>query len=101
MASAAQAAAGDVDLTRPRVTAKSLDAFGHCFIAAQDRQARPWWFVPKEDGGGTFSNARSPDDEAAYFVRLQRTGSGGLQIRAEERSQTQLRPVVDAIDGCI
>jgi hypothetical protein len=102
VASAAQAFVGEANDRVTRTTDKSFDAFGHCFVASQERASRPWWFVPRETGGGTFSNARSADDRAAYFLRIKDSGAA-LQIRLEtgERAKTVTQPITEAIDSCI
>src|SRR5215218_2570541 len=41
----------------PRVTDKPVDSFAQCFVAAQQQASAAWSYIPKEDGGGTFSNA--------------------------------------------
>lgn len=56
------------------VTTKSTDDFGRCFVNTQERHSSPWWFVPKENGGGTFSNLGAQPLQGAYFVEVADVG---------------------------
>jgi hypothetical protein len=80
-------------------TGKSLDAFARCFVQTQERASRPWWFVPKADGG-TFSNFGSKDAQGTYFARLQETER---QVNVELDASAPLigATIRAAIDRCI
>jgi hypothetical protein len=56
-------------------TSKSTQAFADCFARSQERNSSPWWFVPKEHGGGTFSNLGAPAVSKPYFVVINDKGS--------------------------
>ena len=56
-------------------TSKSTQAFADCFARSQERNSTPWWFVPKESGGGTFSNLGAPSVRKPYFVVISDRGS--------------------------
>jgi hypothetical protein len=56
-------------------TAKSTQAFADCFAHAQERSSKAWWFVPKESGGGTFSNLGAASVSKPYFVVISDRGS--------------------------
>jgi hypothetical protein len=85
-----------------RTTGKSLNEFARCFVSSQDRASRAWWFVPTEDGGGTFSNSGSGQDHAVYFLRAQHSGTA-LHLRLESAVKTEIAigPVIEAVDSCI
>jgi len=81
-----------------RDTNKSTDQFAACFIHAQDSASAPWWFVPKEDGGGTFSNRGAKGVSTPYFVDVRELGSR-REIRLELASADP--SVLHAIDSCV
>jgi hypothetical protein len=56
-------------------TAKSTQAFADCYVRSQDKQSKPWWFVPKESGGGTFSNLGGASVANPYFLVISDRGS--------------------------
>ena len=58
-----------------RSTAKAVEPFARCFAAAQDRAARPWSFVPRASGGGTFSNAGAAGVRQPYLLDIADRGS--------------------------
>ncbi len=78
-------------------TAKGAEPFAQCFAQAQDRAARPWSFVPKESGGGTFSNAGAAGVAKPYFLEVADRGST-REIRVMPASDAS---VIRAVDGCI
>jgi hypothetical protein len=81
-----------------RITVKAADSFATCFVAAQDRASEPWSFVPKESGGGTFSNLGARGVRHPYFLDV--ADRGALrEIRLS--STTGNRSVVQAVDRCI
>jgi len=92
-ASAGAAAAGDVST---RTTAKAVEPFAQCFAAAEDRAAKPWSFVPKASGGGTFSNAGARGVRQPYFLEV---ADGGRlrEIRVSGPDASVLR----AVDQCL
>ena len=80
-----------------RTTAKGAEPFAQCFAAAQDRAARPWSFIPREGGGGTFSNAGAAGVSQPYFVEVADRGTE----RAIRLTAGADRSVVRAVDHCI
>lgn len=77
-------------------TAKSTQAFADCYAKSQDRQMRPWAFVPKENGGGTFSNIGAASVRNPYFlvinerrarreIQLQNASWNGPEARGVEQ----------------
>lgn len=81
-----------------RVTAKPVDSFAQCFVAAQDRASAPWSFVPKESGGGTFSNLGVRGVRHPYFLDVADRGAV-REIRLS--SEGGNRSVMQAVDRCI
>ena len=81
----------------PRVTAKPTAAFAACFTAAEDRAAQPWSFVPKENGGGTFSNVGARGVANPYFMKVADLGSR-REIRLEAPADAA---VLRAVDRCV
>jgi hypothetical protein len=63
------------DRSEQFATIKSTDQFADCFARSQERNARPWWFVPKESGGGTFSNQGAASISKPYFLVIADRGS--------------------------
>jgi hypothetical protein len=92
----ASAAAGDGAAVR--TTAKGAEPFDRCFAAAQDRASRPWSFVPKASGGGTFSNAGASGVRGVYFLEVADRGAS-REIRLSSADPDS--SVVRAIDSCI
>ena len=80
-----------------RTTAKGAEPFAICFAAAQDRAARPWSFVPREGGGGTFSNVGAAGVSHPYFVEVADRGTE----RAIRLTAGADRFVVRDVDHCI
>src|SRR5256885_9378814 len=74
-ASAAVPVDGD---TIARTTAKPTAQFAACFAGAQTQAAQPWSFVPKENGGGTFSNVCAAGGRSPHF--LQDAGLGSPRV---------------------
>jgi hypothetical protein len=92
-ACASTAAAAD---GAPRFTTKAVEPFAQCFAAAQDRAARPWSFVPKASGGGTFSDVGARGIARPYFVELANRGT-----RREIRISAADASVLRAVDQCL
>src|SRR5689334_11600482 len=92
---AAAPAPESVGLTR--TTAKGVEPFVQCFTQAQDRASRPWSFVPKESGGGTFSNAGAAGVRRPYFVEVADHGAT-REIHMLAASDPSVRR---AVDNCI
>ena len=81
-----------------RVTAKAADSFAQCFVAAQDRASEPWSFVPKESGGGTFSNLGASGVRHPYFLDVANRGAvREINLRSGAANQS----VMQAVDRCI
>ncbi|MGN6058412.1 MAG: hypothetical protein ACTHOI_07490 [Sphingomicrobium sp.] len=86
---------GAPDAIATRTTAKGVEPFARCFAAAQDRASRPWWFVPKESGGGTFSNLGARGVRRPYFVEIADRGAQ-REIRLTSVADASVRRAVDA-----
>jgi hypothetical protein len=89
--------AGSAAVSQPattRSTAKSADPFVQCFAAAQDHDARAWAFVPRESGGGTFSNAGASGVRKPYFVQVADRGTS-REIRLSGGADASVRRAVD------
>jgi len=96
-ASAAAAPAG----TLSRTTNKATDQFAACFVHAQDRASSPWAFIPKENGGGTFSNVGAKGVTHPYFVDVTELGSR-REVRLELVSASPARALLmRAFDSCV
>jgi hypothetical protein len=80
-----------------RTTAKDVEHFAQCFVRAQDSSSRAWSFVPRESGGGTFSNAGARDVRHPYFLEIADRGAT-REIRLMPSGNA---PVLRAVDGCI
>ena len=79
-----------------RATPKTADQFVACFADAQTQAGQPWSFVPRENGGGTLSNAGASGVRNPYFVKVADLGS-----RREIRLETASAPVMRAVDSCV
>jgi hypothetical protein len=99
-APAATAGSSSDDADAPRVTSKPADQFVACFASAQDRAARPWSFVPRENGGGTLSNVGAKGVSKPYFVKVADLGSR-REIRIESASASAGAPILRAVDSCV
>ena len=77
---------------------KAVESFAQCFVAAQDRTSGAWSFVPKESGGGTFSNLGARGVHHPYFLEVADRG-GVREIRLSSAAAN--RSVMQAVDGCI
>ena len=89
------ALAGSASNARPlkRTTVKGAEPFA----AAQDRVARPWSYIPKANGGGTFSNLGATGVSRPYFLELAERGAR-LEIRLASGAD---RSVMRDVDRCI
>jgi len=96
-ASAAVPAAGDAVA---RSTAKPANQFVACFVADQDQAAQPWSFVPRDSGGGTFSNLGAKGVTSPYFLRIADRGSR-REIRLEATNAASGASVLRAVDRCV
>ena len=84
-----------------RSTTKATDQFAACFVHTQERASAPWWFVPKENGGGTFSNLGASGISHPYFVDVTELGSR-REIRLElASSSASAASLLRAIDSCV
>lgn len=98
---AACAAAASVAPAQPnltRTTNKAVEPFAECFAAAEDQASRPWSFVPRENGGGTFSNAGLSGVRVPYFLKVADRGAV-REIRLEAGSTDAA--LLRAVDRCI
>jgi hypothetical protein len=99
-ASAASAAAPAASAASARSTARPADQFAACFVAAQERAAQPWSFVPRESGGGTFSNAGARGVSSPYYLRIADLGSR-REIRLQATNALAGASVLRAVDRCV
>ena len=94
------AAAAGIHQPEPLVavrTGKTLDAFGACFVQAQERSGRAWAFAAS-DTGGSFTNEGATRVSAAYHLQVSREGAGNsLRLYADQGSAA---PIVKAVDQC-
>ena len=82
-------------------TTKSLDAFGKCFVAAQERASRAWSFVPSKDGG-TFSDVGSPNNQIGYFLHIQGSGPAfRLRLEWAGTERSAIAPILNSVDHCV
>ena len=79
-----------------QTTTKAVEPFAQCFAAAQDRASRPWSFVPKASGGGTFSNLGARGVRHVYFLDVADRGT-----RREIRVSAGDASVLEAVDRCL
>ena len=96
-ASAAVPAGGD---TLARTTSKPTAQFAACFAGAEERAAQRWSFVPKENGGGTFSNVGAAGVSSPYYVKVADLGSRRV-IGLEAASAAAGAAVLSAVDACV
>ena len=80
----------------PRITAKGVDSFAQCFVAAQEQASAAWSYVPKENGGGTFPTAGAAGVHHPYLLEVADRGS-----RREIRLAEGDRRVLRAVDRCV
>jgi hypothetical protein len=100
-ATAASAAMAAPAGSLARSTTKATDQFAACFVHTQDRDSAPWWFVPKENGGGTFSNLGARGVTHPYFVDVTELGSR-REIHLELASASPAdASLMRAIDSCV
>jgi hypothetical protein len=71
---AAAGSAAAAPAIAPSATARSVDDFGTCFVAAQERASLAWSFVPNARGG-TFSNLGAKGVTNGYFLVVSDRGS--------------------------
>jgi hypothetical protein len=84
-----------------RTSAKAVEPLVRCLADAEDRASSPWWFVPRESGGGTFSNMGAANVRQPYFLDIAERGATRqikLSAGAVERA-ARLR-LLAAIDRC-
>jgi hypothetical protein len=85
-----------------RTTDKSLPEFAMCFAAAQEAEGRPWWFVPDESGGGTFSNFGSDASTSPYFLEFtDKQPQSKVDVYWTSSDQQSRAGVTSAIDKCV
>ena len=97
---ASQAIAADTS-SIVRSSDKRVDPLVRCLADAEDRASAPWWFVPRESGGGTFSNLGAPKVRNPYFVDVaDRGGKRELRLRSTEVDAAAKARILSAIDRC-
>lgn len=90
-------AGGDI-----RTTTKAADPLIRCFAESQDRASTPWSFIPKESGGGTFSNAGAPNVRSPYYVDVADRGvTRVIRVEAASADDAARTRLLSAIDSCI
>ena len=78
-------------------TARPLQDFGTCFAAIQERDLRPWSFIP--DGrGGSFTDLGDADGTCTYRLTLTERPQG-LDIRLAARGD-EATGVAVAVQRC-
>jgi hypothetical protein len=84
-----------------RSSEKRVDPLVRCLADAEDRASAPWWFVPRETGGGTFSNLGAPKVRNPYFVDVaDRGGKRELRLRSTPVDAAAKARILSAIDRC-
>jgi hypothetical protein len=84
-----------------RSSEKRVDPLVRCLADAEDRAFAPWWFVPRESGGGTFSNLGAPKVRNPYFVDVaDRGGKRELSLRSSDVDAGAKVRILAAIDRC-
>ena len=83
-----------------RTTAKGTGQFVACFAGVEAQAAQPWSYVPKENGGGTLSNAGAYGVRNPYFVRVADLGSKRV-IRLEAAEAAAGAAALRAVDRCV
>lgn len=79
-------------------TDKSLETFGGCFSAAQDRAGHAWAFIAS-DRGGSFTNEGAEGVSAAYRLQIHEQGAGNeLMLFADSGSRSGA--LVKAVNQC-
>jgi hypothetical protein len=79
-------------------TARSTEQFAACFERTQDSLSRPWWFVAKDNGGGTISNLGAASVRNPYFLLISDRGSR-REIQLQNASPNG--PEAQGVDQCI
>ncbi|MGE5563062.1 MAG: hypothetical protein ACM3ZV_07095 [Bacillota bacterium] len=81
-------------------TSKSLQEFGSCFAAAQEKRSRPFWFVPN-DGGGRFSNEGGHDVTGRYGIRFtEGQPQNRIEVSVASRGGPDEQALVTAVKSC-
>ena len=83
-----------------RTTIKATGQFVACFAGIEAAAAQPWSFVPKENGGGTLSNAGANGVRSPYFVHVADRGSK-REIRLEATEAASGVAALRAVDRCV
>lgn len=80
-------------------TSRSVDAFGSCFAAAQDKAAHAWAYLPIGQGG-TFTNSGARGSGATYWLRVSKSGDRGeIRLFGEEGARSS-ESLIEAVDQC-
>jgi hypothetical protein len=83
-----------------RHTSRSVHEFSSCFMASQEKQSRPLWAVPHEDGI-RISNAGASGVTNPYLIRFtERDGRNRLAVFMQVRDQAEERALDQAISRC-
>lgn len=81
-------------------TAKSIDQFESCFVAIQQRQSRPSWFVPNALGG-RISNEGADGVANPYQIRFtQSAAQNRVEAFIARRGGPEEGAIVEAIKSC-
>ena len=97
-------AAPDVGAEVPLMAAstqRSMHEFSECFIAAQDRQARPWWMVPSRADGGRISNVGAEGIANPYRIRFTEDGrTNAVEVFIARRDAGEEQILLEAVRSC-
>ena len=79
-------------------TDKSLNAFGSCFVQAQEQAGQAWAFAAANDGG-SFTNEGARGVSAAYRLQISSSESGN-RLRLYAVRSVDGTALVKAINRC-
>ena len=80
-------------------TVRSIDAFGRCFAASQDKAARPWAYMPI-GRGGTFTNSGAKGFGGTYWLTVNSSDHRGeIRLFGEEGARPP-ESLIEAVNQC-
>jgi hypothetical protein len=80
-------------------TGKSVDAFGSCFTAAQEKASRAWAYMPSEQGG-MFTNSGAAGSTATYWLSVNSSAHRGeIRLFGDEGARPS-NSLIEAVDQC-
>jgi hypothetical protein len=98
VAAIAAAPASEKNSPTTFATIRSTEQFAACFERTQDRVEKPWSFVPKDSGGGTFSNLGARSVSKPYFLLINDRGS---RREIELQNASLNGPEIKGVEQCI